>query len=231
MANTNKTTKTAKQTDVETEIDSKVETNTDNENVILKQTIADMTKQMQEMQAMMISMQSKQSFSNTITNANNKVSIGCRFLNGVTVYSPNREIEIFIPYGENNIIDFTENEMSMLLKQKFFREFLAEDVLYFINEEDYARYSIKKIMSLDDDSIIDILDGKENLKSVFDKYTNSKRNDPVSHVLFYTIVNLVDKNKISRLGIGVQREIEDYFNFKIDDARERLMFLDMVKST
>lgn len=56
MANTNKTTKTAKQTDVETEIDSKVETNTDNENVILKQTIADMTKQMQEMQAMMISM-------------------------------------------------------------------------------------------------------------------------------------------------------------------------------
>lgn len=234
MANTTKSAKTTKPTEVETDVknlENKIETtNVDNnENAILKKTIAEMTKQMQEMQAMMISMQSKQPV--TITNVNNKTSIGCRFLNGITVYSPNREIEIFIPCGENNTIDFTDNEMNLLLKQKFFKDFLTEDVLYFVNEEDYTRHNLKKINSMDDNSIVEILNSRDNLKTIFDNYTNSKRNSPVLHCLFYTIVNLVDKGKINTLPVGVQREIEDYFNFKIDDARERIMFLNMVKST
>lgn len=182
--------------------------------------IEEMKKQLAEMQKAFISMQS-----NTSTVLNNEeddtVRIGCRFINGVPVYSPKRDIEYEIKYGEENEIEVSPNEMRMLLKTNFVREFLRKDVLYFVNDSDYDKFKITNRFYLNDDELIKLVSSKNSnhVISELNKYTRDKRDDPVFHCLFYRIVKLSMDGKLGSMPYETRKSIEEYFQFTIDNAQ------------
>jgi hypothetical protein len=210
------------------EIDNEKEsllTTVDNQNNIIEE----MKKQMQEMQKAFVTLQSNNG--QVETDNDKTVFIGCRFINGVTVYSPKRDVEVFIPYGDNNKVEMSVNEVKMCLKSNFVKDFLRKDVLYFENEEDYKTFKIFNRVELDDDKLINLLSSKNQnaLVSELNKYTRDKKDDPVFHSIFYRIVKLSMDGKLGQMSYENRKTIEDYFQFSIDNGQMLIANIEKVK--
>ena len=181
---------------------------------------------MEDMQKLIASMTNVNGLQFAIP-SNHQVSVGCRFINGVTVFSPKREIEVFVPYGLENSVNFNDNEMQLLMKSQFVREFLRKNVLYFENDSDYETYGIYNRFDMSDDAVSALVRTDVNtMKSEFDKFTNQKRDDAVVHCLFYKIVELYAAGKLAGMSFENRKFIEEYFNYKIENAQ---VLMSMVK--
>jgi hypothetical protein len=174
-------------------------------------------KQFLDMQSLLLKMQIGNS---TPSKPETKLlSLGCRLFNGVTLYSPKREVEFRVPFNEQ--IEITEDEMQMIMKTGFVRDFLKKDIVYFVDDENYKKYKIFDRYDLSDERIIAmVLQSKQNqLVTDLNKYTNEKKDDPVFHSLFYRIVGLYNDGKLSSMSYENRKTIEGYFGFEISNAQ------------
>lgn len=191
--------------------------NLENKNITNENTMDLLQKQLTELQMAMIKIQSN----NTIQTLNKDklLSLRCRFLNGITLYSPKREVEIRVPYNQD--IEISEDEMQMLMKTSFVRDFLKKDVIYFRDEENYKKFKVFDRFDLSDEKIINVVTQSSQNKLVeeLNKYTNSKKDDPVFHSLFYRIVDLYNNGKLIKMTYENRKTIEEYFRFEISNAQ------------
>jgi hypothetical protein len=215
MANTKKNEKDTKK--VETLETKKVET-TETKLDPKDEIIAQLQKQMLDMQNAFINMQSNQKVENKAEN-NEIYEIGTRFVNGVTIFSPRKEVEKEIPF--NKIIEIDKNELDMLLKSNFVKDWFEKDILFFVNGDIYSTKKIKKRFNLNDEKFVDmILNSSTNkVMETITNMTNKYKDDPMIHCVFYRIVELCSNGKLSTMPYETRKAIEKAFNFKIDDAQ------------
>jgi len=186
-------------------------------------------KQMQEMQSAFVKLQSN---SESMQSENKHTfELKCRLINGVSVYSPKREVERHIEY--NKILKLDEQEMEMVLKSSFVLNFLKNDVIYFVNEKDYEKCKIYKgeRSDLSDEKIINMVTKLDSsmLTIGLNKLTREKREDAVTHSLFYKIVELENSGVLHGMPHENRKTIEAYFKYKIDDARMLLANIAKIK--
>ena len=180
--------------------------------------IEQLKEQMQQMQAALIAMQGNDK--NKAVGENSTIyEIGTRLVNGVTIYSPRREVEKEIPF--NKIIELDKYELDMLLKSNYVKEWLEKDVLFFNNEEAYEERRIKKQYDLTDESLIDMILNQSTVEvmEALSKMTRKYKDDPMIHCIFYRIVELCSNGSLSKMPHETRQEIEKEFNFKIDNAQ------------
>ena len=230
----------AKKIEVKNKIDNtkKVsikEKKSDNENEILlkknteqEDIIKSLQNQMAQMQSAFIKMQSGQN-TQPQNNGDKKYSIGCRLINGVTLYSPKREVERRISYGQ--LSDVTEYEMDMLLKNGQVREFLKKDVVFFSDESDYDTFKIMNRSNISDERLEYVALNLDSNKLIdeLNKWTREKKDDPVLHSLFYRFVELHTNGRIVRMTYENRKAIENYFRFTIDNAQLLLSNINKIK--
>lgn len=216
MANVKKTVE--KEVKIEKEIESKVEeqeTKIDPKDEI----IAELQKQMEQMQKAFIAMQSAKTNENPEDYFDKTYEIGTRFVNGVTVYSPRREVSIDLEF--DRLIELDRNELDMLLKSNFVREWLEKDILFFTDKELYAKKRLKPKFDLGDEALVEIFlkEKPTKIQDVINDFTKNLNDDPMVHCLFYRIVELCSNGKLSTMPHENRKQIEKIFNFKIDDAQ------------
>lgn len=198
------------------------------ENKETMSTLSVMQKQMQEMQQAFIALQSQKSQSSNNYNDDKyrQIEIGCRLINGVSLYSPRREVERDITYGSP--ITVSEEEMNMLLKTPVTKKFLENDVIYFVDKEEYDNFKIFNHIDLSDDKLIELVSNSSTneLIAKLNELTRNKREDALMHSLFYRIVDLTTKNKLNGMKYENRRAIEQYCKFKIETAQ---MLIDNIR--
>ena len=101
------------------------------------------------------------------------------------------------------------------------RGLFEDDVFYFVNPEDYARFKIKKRVDLSPKNIIRILTTLDTHSMIdeINKMTNSKINFAVLHNFQFEVVKLlIDKsNPLANWKYDDRRTLEEYLGQKFDD--------------
>lgn len=149
------------------------------------------------------------------------VEIGCNAVTGVTLVSPNNEIEIDVKYGE--FVSLSEDDIRSLLKRNSTRKLFVNGIVYFTNEEEYKNFSLNRRVNFNDDNLIKIIDtySEDALKDFLDLATSKKQNYDVLNILFYKIIRMNLDKKFNNLTYEKRKVIEEYFMMKMDMA-ERL---------
>lgn len=149
------------------------------------------------------------------------VEIGCNAVTGVTLVSPNNEIEIDVKYGE--FVSLSEDDIRSLLKRNSTRKLFVNGIVYFTNEEEYKNFSLSRRVNFNDDNLIKIIDtySEDALKDFLDLATSKKQNYDVLNILFYKIIRMNLDKKFNNLTYEKRKVIEEYFMMKMDMA-ERL---------
>lgn len=149
------------------------------------------------------------------------VEIGCNAVTGVTLVSPNNEIEIDVKYGE--FVSLSEDDIRSLLKRNSTRKLFVNGIVYFTNEEEYKNFSLNRRVNFNDDNLIKIIDtySEDALKDFLDLATSKKQNYDVLNILFYKIIRMNLDKKFNNLTYEKRKVVEEYFMMKMDMA-ERL---------
>jgi hypothetical protein len=211
MANTKKP--------VDTNIDNKEEKIIENKNNEKDEQISLLRQQLEELQRALIKMQSNQTETSHNSYENTEIEIGGRFVNGVSIYSPNKEVVRDIPFNGSVTVD--EMELNNLLKSNFVRDFLEKDIIYFKDESLYQKKKIKKKYELDNDSFTSMImnNSTEKVVDTMNTMTKHMKDDPMIHCVFYRIVELCYEGKLTKMPYTTRKELEKIFEFKIDDAQ------------
>jgi hypothetical protein len=178
-----------------------------------------MRQQLEELQRALIKMQSNQTTTSSNELFENEIEICGRFVNGISIYSPNKEVIRDIPFNGSVTVD--EIELSSLLKSNFVRDFLEKDIIYFKDESIYKKKKIKKKYELDNDSFTDMImnNSTDKVVEIINTMTKNMKDDPMIHCVFYRIVELCYEGKLTKMPHTTRKELEKIFEFKIDDAQ------------
>ena len=197
----------------------KIEIGKSEEEIDQSKIIEDLQKQIEEMRKAFVTLQSEKSSYNKGLEEDDMFEIGTRFVNGVTIFSPRREVEKELPFNKN--IELDKYELDMLLKSNYVRDWLEKDILFFTNEDIYVKKKIRKQFDLSDGYFIDLI-LKNSTNIVIRELSNMTKNykdDPMIHCVFYRIVELCSNGKLSTMPHETRKAVEKAFNFKIDDAQ------------
>lgn len=200
------------------------EINSDKPNIVEKlkkdnkekeKTLAVLQKQMSEMQKAFIAMQSNQGIKTTNSE---KYSVGCRLIRGFTVYSPKREVDRRIEYGQFS--EFSESEINSVLTNTKMKDFFKRDVIFFGKESDYEKFKINDRLDISNERIEHIVLNYNSTKLLdqFKTWTKDGRDHQVFHSLFYRIVELYLAGKITRMTHENLVAIEKFFKYSITNA-------------
>lgn len=146
------------------------------------------------------------------------VEIGCNLIQGTNISSPGKDVDMNIKYGE--IISMSSNDVSSILKGSNNRDFFANNLLYFVDEENYNRFNIKKKIDIGRENIKNII-LKNDISSMirfFDDVTRKKMNNTVVHTVYYTIVILDIDGELNGMQFNTRQEIEKYFGMELKYA-------------
>jgi hypothetical protein len=183
------------------------------------QEISALQKQLQEMQKVILAMQSAQ-YPNSQKEDSSEVlyEIGTRFVNGVTIFSPMKDVKIEMDFGK--LYEIELHELNSLLKNPQNREWLEKDILFFTNSEVYKKKKLNRQYFLDDDTLTELIMSKDTdvLKSIFNKMTENMNYDPMIYCLFYRIVELAYSGKLNSMSHPTRQMIEKMFKFNLDNA-------------
>lgn len=182
--------------------------------------ISALQKQLQEMQKVILAMQSAQYPNAQKEDTSSEVlyEIGTRFVNGVTIFSPMKDVKIEMDFGK--LYEIELHELNSLLKNPQNREWLEKDILFFTNSEVYKKKKLNRQYFLDDDTLTDLIMSKDTdeLKIIFNKMTESMNYDPMIYCLFYRIVELAYSGKLNSMSHPTRQMIEKMFKFNLDNA-------------
>lgn len=184
--------------------------------------VAMLQRQLMEMQQAMIRMQANQAMpimSSGASDYDTMYEIGTRFVNGASIYSPNKEVVFDIPFDKT--VTVSGADLGMLLKTPFVKDWFAKDIIFFEDENVYTQKKIKKEWDLSDEALTKLINENDTVKTVstLKDMTKNMRDDVMIHCLFYRIVELCDNGKLSTMPYDTRKQIESMFGFKIDDAQ------------
>ena len=210
-------TKTTKKSVTQKPIEEKVDVNSTalvEENASLKKELEEMMKNYKDMQLqlqnMLIAQQSQVLSSNKV--GDGSAIVGCRIFNGATLSSQGGDISIAIPYlGEEEI---TYSELKEIFKSPFnYKNMFKKGILYFVNEEDYTRFSVKPEIDLSDENLIKILSEKSytDIVTYFQTITKDKKDLMEVFALIYQVARLIDDKKVD-LDYEIRSNLEKYFD-------------------
>jgi hypothetical protein len=193
-------------------------------------------QQLLDMKSFIDSVQSKPTIVNTMPVYNNPENetlfVGCRFINGVAIYSPQRDVEVTIPFGESNRVELSVSEMRMCLKTPQVKEMLKKDVIYFEDESNYERFKISNRLNISDENLIDLISINDvpSILNEFNVFTSNKRDDNVVHSIVWRIVKLVMDGSLPKMQYNTRKAIEDYFKLSIDNGQMILSKFETIKA-
>lgn len=205
---TAKTKKVEKKEEVKEEIIKKE----DNSEVIaLKQQLEEMKKAMESLMNNKATEPSKI----YVKEADNEVIIGCRILQGVGWGDPAKdEGEIRLRFNEEQTV--TVSDMKKFFRQASIRKLFEDGICYFVNEEDYALFNIRKHIDLSGENLLEILSGDVNsIIRELDKMTESKKNGSIVNCMVFRICDMIRKNEL-KWDYYTRKAIEDYFGVEFD---------------
>jgi len=181
-------------------------------------TLEMLQKQMQDMQTAFIQMQSNSQ--NTLNANDSKLyELRSRMINGITLYDTKRVVEREIPSGQT--IEVNAYEIEILLKSPMVRNFIKDDVVYFVDKNNYKQFKIFEHGDLSDEFIKNLIlnFSSEQLITELDKLTKNKRNHAVLHTIFYRIVDLYTNGSLHGMNFD-SKILEKYFRFDFDSASQ-----------
>lgn len=151
-----------------------------------------------------------------------EILVGCRAFSGATLSNVDGSISIVFVGGEEKYIEI--EDMKSLLKENVTRNnklLFMNGLFYFVNEEYYKKFNIKKNIDLSEKNIIDILltpDIDKMINKVKD-LTNDKHNTSVTHTFqFFVAKLLVDsKHPLAMWKYESRMALETYLENKFDE--------------
>lgn len=188
------------------------------ENASLKKELEEMMSNYKDMQIqlqnMLLAQQNQAAANNKLQE--DKIIVGCRIFNGATLSSPGNDVTIQIPYLEE--VEMTYSELREVFKSPFgYKNMFKKGILYFVNPDDYTKFTIKQEIDLSDDALIKLL--SENTSTfIIEKakeITKDKKDLMEMFALIYQIARLVDEKKVN-LDYSIRSNLEKYFDVDID---------------
>lgn len=146
------------------------------------------------------------------------IEVGCNAVMGVTLASQTGDIQIDVKYGETIFI--SSEDIKTLLKNNKNRKLFSECIVYFVDDEKYSYFGIKKRIDLSNKKIIEVINSnnEEEIISYFDNCTSRKFEMSVMNTLFYKIVIMNYEKEFGIMPYEARSITENYFGMKIDDA-------------
>lgn len=155
-------------------------------------------------------------------------TIGCRLFNGGSLSSLNGDIIYDFRCGEE--IDIDETDLKVIFKNHLYNnKFLfIKGMFYFVNEEDYDYYKIKRTVDLSEDYIINCLTELDYNSCIaeFARITKQGSDYNVKNTLLFQIA-LILINKplaLETWGYEHRANVEKYFNVKFDELSNTVRF-------
>lgn len=222
-----KTTKNTKKSVSQKPIEEKVDVNSTNdlveENASLKKELEEMMSNYKDMQMQLQNiLLAQQVQALSAKGTNDTIIVGCRIFNGVTLSSVGGDISISIQNQEE--VETSYTELREIFKSPFnYKNMFKKGILYFVNPDDYTRFSIKPEIDLSDEKLVDLLSNNTShyIIEYCKKITNDKKDLMEMFALIYQIARLIDGKKVD-LDYEIRSNLEKYFNIEFTELINNL---------
>lgn len=222
-----KTTKNTKKSVSQKPIEEKVDVNSTNdlveENASLKKELEEMMSNYKDMQMQLQNiLLAQQAQALSAKGTDDTIIVGCRIFNGVTLSSVGGDISISIQNQEE--VETSYTELREIFKSPFnYKNMFKKGILYFVNPDDYTRFSIKPEIDLSDEKLVDLLSNNTShyIIEYCKKITNDKKDLMEMFALIYQIARLIDGKKVD-LDYEIRSNLEKYFNIEFTELINNL---------
>lgn len=220
-------TKSTKKSVSQKPVEEKVDVNSTNklveENASLKKELEEMMSNYKDMQVQLQNMLlAQQAQALNAKGTDDTIIVGCRIFNGVTLSSIGGDISISIQNQEE--VETSYTELREIFKSPFnYKNMFKKGILYFVNPDDYTRFSIKPEIDLSDDNLVDLLSNNTShyIIEYCKKITNDKKDLMEMFALIYQIARLIDGKKVD-LDYEIRSNLEKYFNIEFTELINNL---------
>lgn len=149
------------------------------------------------------------------------VEIGYHGFTDMIVESTDSTVSLRFSPAEIKTIPY--EDMKTILKENQFRKnkkLFEKDILYFVNEEDYARFKIRKNIDFSDEEIKEILftPNKDDMLRKFKAFTNNGKDRTIVFIFQYRVVEMLlsPKKPLRNWDYENRLALEDYMGVKFD---------------
>lgn len=210
---------------------------TNNEVEELKKQLEAKNAEISNMSAMFATMQAQLNMlmnnqSKPSTDKSEDVLIGCRAVYGAVLATNDNKYVFKFECDEEKYID--SEDLKTVLKEsgRDNKKLFEQDTFYFVNEEDYEKFKIKKRVDLSRENLIRILTKNDSYAMIdeINKMTNNLLNYSVTHAIQYEIVKmLIDtSNPLKDWKYENRTALERYINQKFDDLMASIGALELL---
>lgn len=152
------------------------------------------------------------------------IIVGCRALNGATLISKNGEIEYDLKYKEEREIPFRELKECFKNNVNNYRDLFKKGVFYFVDKNMYDEFSIKDILDLSEENLIEIL--LRNEIPFEDKlYVRGQKDMALYMTVLYIVADLYCQGKLTQWNYGGRIAFENHYKTKLDDMIRQIQSL------
>lgn len=198
----------------------------DNEKELLKEQLKSQSEQMAKMMEDFKKIQSeiKKNGDFKPSVIDETIDIGCRINNGVHLCSKDESVIIDLLCDEET--EVFVSDFKLVLGNPFgYKELFKKDILYFVDEENYQRFRIKRDISLNKEDIIDHLtkDSVNEMIEWLKSITNEKHNFNVLYCLMYQVAKLYPAGNLKDWGYESRTTFEKYFEVEVNNLVNNLV--------
>lgn len=146
------------------------------------------------------------------------VFIGCNLIQGISLSSPNGDVDMKVDYKD--VITLPAEDVVQVLKSGENRTLFVNGLMYFENEKDYERFSIKRKHNINRDVIKKVVlsNNQDKLQKFFDLNTRNKMDPTMVHTIFYNIIDLNIEDELEGMRFETREFIEEYFGMEMKMA-------------
>lgn len=150
--------------------------------------------------------------------SNFSVNIGCNLIQGVSLSSPNGDVDAKFSYGDTVML--SSDDVTQVLKSGDNRNLFVNGLMYFEDEKDYNRFNIKRKHNINRDVIRSLVlsNDTNKMEKFFDDNTRKKLDATMTHTIFYTIVSLNVDGELDGMRFETREFIEKYFSMEMKMA-------------
>lgn len=162
------------------------------------------------------SLKGKKAVANTASSF--PVNIGCNLIQGVSLSSPNGDVDAKFAYGD--VVMLSSDDVAQVLKSGDNRNLFVNGLMYFEDESNYEQFSIKRKHNINRDVIRDLVMSNDinKIEEFFNTSTRKKLDATMTHTIFYTIVSLNVDGGLDGMRFETREFIEKYFSMELKMA-------------